>query len=142
MLGSAAVQASLREDEIVVTFFLAESQSFRWVMSREHLVFDRIADRSAIEKDATRLRERLRTPAAGPDAKDAALRLGAMLFDGITTADDRPLVIVPHGVLHDVPFEVLTVQNRRLGERHPISYAPSLNALGSCGRCRRTPPRT
>ncbi len=59
----------------------------------------------------------------------ASARLGAMLFDGITTADDRPRVIVPHGVLHYVPFEVLTVQNRMLVERHATSYAPSLNAL-------------
>jgi CHAT domain-containing protein len=39
------------------------------------------------------------------------------------------MVIVPHGVLHYVPFEVLTLQNRLLIERHPVSYAPSLNAL-------------
>ena len=52
-----------------------------------------------------------------------------MLFDGISTADDRPMVIVPHGALQDVPFEVLTLQNRMVIERHAVSYAPSLNAL-------------
>jgi len=92
-------------------------------------VLDRIAGRSAIEADVTRLRELLRAPTAGTDVAAAASRLGAALFGGITTADDRPLVVVPHGALHYVPFEVLRHQDRMLVERHAVSYAPSLNAL-------------
>ena len=129
LLDTKSVQAALRPEEIAVTFFLAEPQSFRWVMSREHVVLDRIAGRGAIEKDVTRLRELLRAPSAGAELKAASTRLGGLLFEGISTADDRPVVIVPHGVLHYVPFEVLTLQNRLVIERHAVSYAPSLNAL-------------
>ena len=124
-----SIQAALRPDEIVVVFFLAEPQSFRWVISREHLVFDRIAGRAAIEKDVARLRELLRSPSAGAELEAASRQLGGMLFEAISTADDHPMVIVPHGVLHDVPFEVLTLQNRMVVERHAVSYAPSLNTL-------------
>ena len=77
-------------------------------------MFDRIAGRAAIEKEVTRLRELLRAPSAVPNVKRGVRALGGMLFDGISTADDRPMVIVPHGVLHDVPFEVLTLQNCRV----------------------------
>ncbi len=134
-----SIQAALRPDDIVVVFSLAEPQSFRWVISREHLVFDRIAGRAAIEKDAARLLELLRSPSAEAELNAVSRQLGGMLFEGISTADDRPMVIVPHGILHYVPFEVLTLQNRMVVERHAVSYAPSLNALVEL---RRTPANT
>jgi hypothetical protein len=129
LLDTKGIQAALRPDDIVVVFFLAEPQSFRWVMSNEHIVFDRIPSRAIIENEVTALGQLLRAPSAGGDVTPAATRLGGMLFDGISTADDRPMVIVPHGVLQEVPFEVLTLQNRMVIERHAVSYAPSLNAL-------------
>ena len=113
LLDTAAVQAVLRPDEIVFAFTLAEPNSFRWVISREYLVFDRIAGRSAIEKEAARL----------------STTLGAMLFDKISTADDRPLIVVRDGILQQVPFERLTLQGRTVGERHSVTYTPSLDAL-------------
>jgi CHAT domain-containing protein len=129
LLDTRGVQGALRPEEIAVTFFLAEPQSFRWVMSREYVVLDRIAGRGAIEKAVTRLRGVLRAPSAQGDFKAASAELGTMLFGGISTADDRPMVVVPHGALNYVPFEVLTLQNRMVIERHAVSYAPSLNAL-------------
>ena len=139
LLDTKAIQAALRPDDIVMVFFLAEPQSFRWVMSNEHIVFDRIASRAVIEKEAAGLGQLLRSTATGDEFKAAASRLGAMLFEGISTADDRPMVIVPHGVLQDVPFEVLTLQNRMVIERHAVSYAPSLNVLV---QLRRSPANT
>lgn len=129
LVDSAAVQAGLRDDDIAAVYFLAEPNSFRWVISREQIVVDRIAGRGAIETEVTRLRELLRAPSSGGDLKAATARLGSMLFDKISTADERPLIVVPHGALHYVPFEVLQWQGRMLIERHPVSYAPSLNAL-------------
>lgn len=129
LLDAGSVQAALRPDEIAVTFFLAEPQSFRWVMSQEHVVLDRIAGRGAIEKEVRRLRDLLRSPSTGVEFKAVSARLGDMLFEGISTADGRPMVIVPHGVLNYLPFEVLTLQDRMVIERHAVSYAPSLNAL-------------
>jgi hypothetical protein len=129
LLDATAVQAVLRPDEIVVAFTLAEPNSFRWVISREHFVFDRIAGRTAIEMEAARLRDLLGAPLSGNALNDASKQLGAMLFDRISTADDRPLIVIPDGVLHDVAFERLELQGRPLGERHKVSYAASPNAL-------------
>jgi hypothetical protein len=109
LLDTTAVQAVLRPDEIAVAFVLAEPRSYRWVMSHEHLVFDRISGRPAIEHAATQLRDLLRTPANAAEATRVATVLGGLLFSGITTADDRPMVVIPDGALHDVPFEVLRV---------------------------------
>lgn len=124
-----ATQAVLRPDEIVVRFILAEPNSFRWVMSHEHVVFDRIAGRAGIEAAAAQLRAALKTAAPRGEATDAAARLGAMVFDGLTTADDRPMVIIPDGALRDLPFEGLMLQGRKLSERHAVTYALSDAAL-------------
>lgn len=129
LLDSRTLQLALRPDEIAVMFFLAEPHSFRWVMAREQVVLDRIAGRAAIEEQATRLRDLLRAPLSRDVVKAVSSELGAMLFDKISTADERPLIVVPHGVLYDVPFEVLQWQGKMLIERHAVSYAPSLNAL-------------
>ena len=129
LLDIKSVQSQLRGDEIAVIFFLAEPNSFRWVLSHEHIIIDQIAGRSAIEKDVTKLRDLLRAPTAGGEVKTVSARLGATLFEHISMADDRPVVVVPHGALHYIPFEVLQVQGKMLIERHPVSYAPSLNAL-------------
>jgi CHAT domain-containing protein len=139
LLDTKSVQAALRPEEIAVTFFLAEPHSFRWVLSREHAIVDRIAGRAAIEHQVTRLRDLLRSPTSGDAVKTAAAALGATLFDRVSTADDHPLIVVPHGALHYVPFEVLHVQGRMLIERHPVSYAPSMNALV---QLRRAPANT
>ena len=139
LLDTRAVQAALRPDEIAVTFFLAEPRSFRWVMSREHVVLDQIAGRSTIEKSVTTLRGLLHAPTAGDQTKAAAWELGGLLFEGVAATGDRPMVIVPHGALHYVPFEVLGLEGKMLIERHAVSYAPSLNALV---QLRRSPANT
>ena len=129
LLDTKAVQAVLQPDEIVFAFSLSEPHSFRWVISREYFVFDRIAGRTALEAEATRLGELRRAPGSGDAVNAASRQLGALLFDKISTADDRPLIVVPDGVLHDVPFELLELQGRTVRERHRVSYAPSLDAL-------------
>jgi hypothetical protein len=129
LLDTTAVQAVLQPDEIVFAFSLSEPNSFRWVISREHFVFDRIAGRKVIESQAVRLRD-LHRASKSDDALHAASRqLGGLLFDKISTADDRPLIVVPDGVLHDVPFELLELQGTKVSDRHPVSYAASLDAL-------------
>lgn len=133
-LDTTAVQAALQPDEIVFAFSLAEPDSFRWVISREHFVFDRIAGRTTIETAATPLRGV--RDAQMSDVRAASKQLGAMLFDKISTADDRPVIVVPDGVLHDVRFELLELQGRMVSDRHSVSYAPSLDALVQSRRAR------
>ena len=139
LLDTAAVQAALRPDEIAVAFFLAEPHSFRWVLSTEHVIVDRVAGRTAIEQTSMRLRDLLRAPSNAAEMTTVAAELAGMVFGGISTADDRPLVVVPHGALNYVPFEVLPLQGKMLIERHAVSYAPSLNALV---QLRRSPSNT
>jgi tetratricopeptide (TPR) repeat protein len=56
LLDTKSIQAALRADEIAVAFFLAEPNSYRWMVSKEHVIVDRVAGRSAVEKTSIRLR--------------------------------------------------------------------------------------
>ncbi|MCB0009048.1 MAG: CHAT domain-containing protein, partial [Anaerolineales bacterium] len=47
-------------------------------------------------------------------------------------AQAQPLVIVPHGVLHQVPFHALFDGQRYLLESYEISYAPSATTYALC----------
>jgi CHAT domain-containing protein/tetratricopeptide (TPR) repeat protein len=81
--------------------------------------------------------------ASGTDATQLAQRLGAALLGPVLsrlpTGVSR-LVIVPDGVLHRIPFEVLrTADGRPLIERYAVSISPSATALVRLQR-RATPP--
>lgn len=127
-LEVARVQAVLRSDEIAIAFFPAEPHSIRWVMSHEHAVVDEVAGRAELEALAARLRD-ARHGAGDADIARTAAKLGELLFGGITTADDRPMVIVRGAPLEDVRFEALIVRGRPLGDRHRVSYAASLDEI-------------
>ncbi|HZU77448.1 MAG TPA: CHAT domain-containing protein, partial [Dehalococcoidia bacterium] len=71
---------------------------------------------------------------AGPDANSSLTaqaqailkRLYLLLLGGLSELDRyRSLVIVPHGLLHYLPFHALYDGERYLVERAPVSYVPS-----------------
>jgi CHAT domain-containing protein/tetratricopeptide (TPR) repeat protein len=139
LAGARELQDSLRPRESAVSFFLGEPDSFRWTIRRDAITFQRLPGRRAIEARAERLRAQLRVSGDLAAVRAEAGALASLLLDHLTLDPGSALVIVPHGVLNYVPFEVLPLGGAMLIERHPISYAPSLNALAYL---RRTPPNT
>ena len=137
LLKPAEIQASLRPGETAMAFFLSEPNSLRWTVRRDAIRLDKIAGRAAIERDAGRVRELLRGLSPATDLRDATSQLSSALFSGVDLSGDSPLTVIPHGILHYIPFEVLPAGDRLLVERHAVSYAPSLNALV---QLRRAPP--
>lgn len=129
MLTTQEIQSALRPGETAIAFFLSEPSSYRWTIRRDAIQLDTIAARRSIESDANRVRELVRAPSPMPELRSATSRLSAALFSGLDFSGDKPLTIIPHGVLHYIPFEVLPAGDRLLVERHAVSYAPSLNAL-------------
>jgi len=139
-LGSAReLQDALRPRETAVAFFLGEPDSFRWTVSRDGIAFRRVAGRRAIEAQAERLRTRLRVPGDLAAVHAEAGGLAALLFEDLRLDAGHAVVVVPHGILNYVPFEVLPAGGAMLIERHPVAYAPSLNSLA---HLRRAPANT
>jgi tetratricopeptide (TPR) repeat protein len=64
-------------------------------------------------------------------------RLLAPLFD---PQDERPLTIVPYGLLHDLPFQAFRLGGAPLIERAAVSFAPGLRGLAEARGAAPWPP--
>jgi CHAT domain-containing protein/tetratricopeptide (TPR) repeat protein len=139
LAGARELQDALRPGETAVSFFLGEPDSFRWTIRRDGIIFRRLAGRGAIETHANQLRERLRAPGDLAAVRADAAALASLLLVDLRLDEGGTIVVVPHGILNYVPFEVLPLGGAMLIERHPVAYAPSLNSLA---HLRRTPRNT
>jgi CHAT domain-containing protein len=129
LAGARELQDALRPGETAVSFFLGEPDSFRWTVRGDGITFRRLPGRRAIEAQARRLRAQLRAPGDLAGVHTEAGRLASLLFEDLRLDAGSALVIVPHGILNYVPFEVLPIGGSMLIERHAVTYAPSLNSL-------------
>jgi len=128
------LQAILRPGETAVIFYLSDPASFRWTVTRDRITLQKIAARKAIESQADRLRGLLRAPGDVAAVRTEAAALSKLILEHLEIAAGAPLVVVPHGVLHYVPFEVLERDGKALIAQHAITYAPSLNSLAHLRR--------
>jgi len=86
--------------------------------------------REALTKQVEQLQRQLAGRKLDFRATASALYRTLIVPAGLDLADIRGLVIVPDGVLWDLPFQVLeTAQGRYLLDECAVSYAPSLTAL-------------
>lgn len=120
----------LQSDQALVMYFLSARASTAWIVRRDGLDVVRLASRDAVTRAVRVYLERLSTPDA--EYRQAAANLSRLVAPDLAsrTGPATRLVIVPHGILHYVPFEALTDQHGRfLVESFAISYAPSASSL-------------
>ncbi|HLJ74209.1 MAG TPA: CHAT domain-containing tetratricopeptide repeat protein, partial [Thermoanaerobaculia bacterium] len=120
----------LRADEAMLAFYAGASQSVAWVVRRDRATTLLLPPAKVIQRSVREAIDALRNPAPHDDARVSAasrvLRIGAIA----NAAGTSRLLIIPHGVLHDLPFEALVDDGgHRLVERFAISYAPSASSL-------------
>jgi CHAT domain-containing protein/Tfp pilus assembly protein PilF len=128
----------LGDGESVLEFCLGEERSFVWLISRESVGFEILPGRREIEG---RVRQYANDLSAAPTnlhlqsnvAKQRAMAedLFSMLFGklaGQVRADSK-LIVIPDGLLNQVPFESLVHNGRYLIEDHQISYLPSASLI-------------
>ena len=123
----------------VVEYALGERESYLWVVTPGRVRLLRLPSRAAVER-AVRVYRKLiaqRPKGIQFDAWQApAEALYSMLVKPAQPylAAQRPLVIVPDGILHYLPFETLRTvgadgRPQCLIEQFPISYIPSVSVL-------------
>jgi len=90
---------------------------------------------SVLEKSAQRVLAALYAELVAP--------LESQLKQFTSSAEDTParLAIVPHGVLHQVPFHALYDGQQYLLDRFEIAYAPSVTVLALCQQRRKREPK-
>ncbi|HVS10717.1 MAG TPA: CHAT domain-containing tetratricopeptide repeat protein, partial [Planctomycetota bacterium] len=125
--GLAAVQRTLVRGEVLLEYFLAEPVSHLWVVERDAVTHHALPAAAILEKQVRRAYTELLDPASTPQLDE----LGRVLLSPLARLDPAPqaLLIVPSGILHYLPFEVLSVSGAPLVELVATSYLPSASVL-------------
>ena len=128
----------LGDGESVLEFCLGEERSFAWLISRETVGFEILPGRREIEGT---IRQYLKELSVAPTNLHLQLRVAkqramgealfTMLFGklGGQVRAGSKLIVIPDGLLNQVPYESLVHNGRYLIEDHQISYLPSASLI-------------
>jgi CHAT domain-containing protein len=123
------IQARLGADETLLEFYAAGEQWYAFVLRRDGVRVTAL-DGAGLEKGVLDFRERLTR--VGSDAYlDPAKALYRQLIAPVAGQITTPtLIVVPHGVLHYLPFGALFTGKDFLIERYRIRVLPNASILG------------
>lgn len=122
------VQRALPPDAALVEYELVDRDLLVWTITRRSAsaVTSRHAT-GAIARLAKAVQRECSNGQPGPEAAELADILLAPVAS-VADACGR-LIIVPYGPLHGLPFQVLPLHGRALGETHVLSYLPAAALL-------------
>jgi len=132
------VQSRILADRtVLLEYFMTEERSFLILVSSRGMELFILAGKAELEASLRAYLKIISERSAGVAAiNGAAERIGRQLLPFLTGgryADASNLIIVPDGILHDLPFESLRVRhgngNRYLIESYAVSYGPSASSL-------------
>ena len=120
----------LKPNQALVMFFLGAKNSTMWVVDREAVRVVRLPPRADIDRTARQYLEAAKQP-HDPQEPARAAELFRLLFPELSVRSGvDELIVVPDGILHDLPFEALRdQQGQRLIERFSVAYAPSASSF-------------
>ncbi|MFL6193152.1 MAG: CHAT domain-containing protein [Thermoanaerobaculia bacterium] len=139
-LDTAAIQSLARETGPLLLYYAAESEVWGFLIlpGTVEIHLRSIAiPRSDLEQKIRGFVHDLANPIYEGRAEAQALRLWSLLIDPFLDClpTGGPLVLVPHGPLHELPFEALRdTGGRRLFEHWQVSITPSVSALAFARR--------
>lgn len=138
--GLDELSRSLADDEVAIEFFISGDDVSAFVVTQTgSAAFPALADRKRIETHLTALRFQFEKFALGANytaGHKLALRRSAdshlealhgLLIKPLgTLIDGKHLLVIPHGLLHYLPFHALRTRGGRyLIQDHEVSYSPS-----------------
>lgn len=104
------VQRSLDADTLLLVYFLGKERSLLWEVTSDRFVMHKLAKRSEIEEQATKIYRQLarNAPREWRAWMPALKKLSRMLLAPVADRlEQRQLLISPDGVLHLTPFAAL-----------------------------------
>lgn len=143
-----AVQAALGSDVSLIEYFAIGDQLLAALLTHERLRIFPLSLLSRVAELVRTFRAQLLSVGSGPGLRDPIGQLKTSqhqllslhtellepLFEHVS---GEHLIIVPHGVLHLLPFHALFDGSQYLADRLTVSYAPSATTYALC-RTRRT----
>jgi CHAT domain-containing protein/tetratricopeptide (TPR) repeat protein len=145
-VGIKQLQESLPEDTSVVEYFFARDEVLAFVLTKDRFeVVRHLTPTKRVQYLAGRLQYQLKkflSAVAQGKASDPALKVSAdgllrQFYDELVAGvvpllTTRRLVIVPHGLLHRIPFDAFHNGEEYLSDRFDISYVPSGSVFKYC----------
>lgn len=134
-LNEAEIRKAAPPSGALLTWYLHRDRIYLWLVTREAIQLRQVeVNAAAVAEEVTRLRTTLTRQLT---LAEPSRRLYEQLIEPFAAeiAGREHLVIVPHQVLHYLPFGLLQDdKGRYLGFEHTLSTAPSLSVLGHCLR--------
>jgi CHAT domain-containing protein len=140
------LQETLEPDETAVEYFTTEDQISAFVVTREGIqVVRALASKREVEAALAALRFQIEKFNYGPGYADGYFEqlnqstnqylglLARYLVSGLESrVKHQRLIVIPHGVLHYVPFHALLNRRGYIIDQFEISYSPSATVLKLC----------
>lgn len=141
----ATIQADLDDDTALVEYLLSEGRLFTFVVTKDAIQavradVDEVELKTCLQRFHFHLSKYERPQIVGRALSLEATRvnlgrLREILVDPVADhLTHKRLVLVPHGVLHKVPFHALPWGEGWLADRFEIRYAPSASVYHHCAQ--------
>lgn len=136
-VGVAGLQSLLGDDTVLIVYFLGEETSYSWVVTRDGFHLYGLGPTQRIADLASALTTTLALQGGAATTRGSlalfAQELGGLLLApmaGEGLLPGKRWLIVPDGLLHDMPFELLEVEKGGpLVQNKSITYLPSATTL-------------
>ena len=128
--GFRDLRGKLGAEEALLSFYLDDDSSYLWTITAGSIQLHALPPRARIASEVMQFRQLVQTSSG--ELKPKGAQLYRLLFDGLpeSVKQRERWIIVPDGVLHDLPFAALLVEkNGRpaiyLAEERSIRLAPA-----------------
>ncbi len=127
-VATQEIQNALQPGEALLEYYYTDKELAAFVMTAEGLRAVKL-ERAGLEENVNDFRAAVVNPAAA-DYRASAQRLYQQVFRPLAAlVQAEKLVIVPHGVLHYVPFNALSSDKGYLIDQYTIRIEPSASVL-------------
>jgi CHAT domain-containing protein len=126
------VQELIDPAQTLIEYFVTSTEVFFWVIDKHNLKFQRLAiSKNDLAKQVKTLREMISALGDARELNEVSSSLYKSLVQPLVPyITGKEIIIVPHDVLHYLPFQALLGSDGRyLVEKYPITYLSSASLL-------------
>ncbi len=126
-LAAAAMRAAVPVDTAVIAYHVLADRTHAWTIRRSGITATTLeVGRATLREQANAFRAAARDRASDVERLGAALH--GRLLAPLSLRPGEAIVVVPHDVLHYVPFHALRTAGGWVIEERAVSYAPSVSS--------------
>ena len=122
------IQAMLAPDEALLEYYYSDKEFFVFILTREGLAAQKLS-RPGLEENARAFREAVSRSRSTDYLRSSQALHGQLIRPTAGLLAGKKLIVVPHGVLHYVPFAALHSGGEYVIDRHSIRVLPSASVM-------------